>query len=196
MPIMSLVNKRIAFSAMLITAYPVATAEVPAPKQVDLTGERRLQQNDKQLLEIDTVKGKVSSIRLPKSLDRAFRRSSSIVFPVDHSQLIEEKEYVLVVVNQPSSPNPTGYCGAGEEGTLYVLELQGSNALPRFSSLVQSCLKNYILASEYGQKSGYLAITWKNAPIGIHIQWDIHGDINGSSRFYRYENGQFKDAKD
>lgn len=178
--------------AMLLSCTSAITfADIPAPTQVDLVGGRRVQQKEHQIYELDATRHKVSVIQLPDALKRAFATSSSIAFPDSHSRLIAGKEYFLVVVNQSSSLNPTGYCGAGEEGKLYALELHDGFAMPRFSALVQSCLKDIYLASESGMKSGYLAITWNDSPEGIQVHWDIYGDVGDVTRFYPYENGRF-----
>ena len=169
----------------------IGFAELPAPTQVELASGRRVQQKDNRLYEIDAGKQKVSLLELPPALKRAIATSSSVAFPDDHSRLIEGKEYFLMVVNQSSSSNPAGYCGAGEEGTLYALELRDGAAMPRFSTLVQSCLKDFDLASDSGMKSGYLAIKWKDSPIGVQVHWDIYGNASDVSRFYRYERGAF-----
>jgi hypothetical protein len=187
-------TKRLAFFVALCVTGASALAEVPSPTQIELKGGRLVQQKDNRLFMVDAAKHKVLPIKVPPALKRALKTSSSIAFPADHSRLIEGSEYILVVVNQASSSNPMGYCGAGEEGTLYALELHDSAAAPHFSLPVQSCLKDLDLASDSNQKSGYLAITWKDAPIGIQVRWDIYGKASDVSRFYRYQDGQFVEA--
>jgi hypothetical protein len=169
-------------------------AEVPSPTQIDLKGGRLVQQKDNRLFTVDAEKRKVLPIQVPPALRRAIKTSSSIAFPADHSRLIDGNEYILVVVNQSSSSNPMGYCGAGEEGTLYALELHDGTAVPRFTLPVQSCLKDLDLASDSNQKSGYLAITWKDDPVGIQVRWDVYGDKSDVSRFFKYQDGQFIEA--
>ncbi|CAE6934651.1 hypothetical protein [Paraburkholderia domus] len=187
----SWVIKVVIIATVLSGISAIGFAEMPAPTQVDLARGRRVQQKENRLYEVDASKHKVSVIQLPPAFKRAVATSSSIAFPDDHSRLIEGKEYFLVVVNQSSSSNPTGYCGAGEEGTLYALELRDGAAVPRFSTLVQSCLKDFDLASDSGVKSGYLAIKWKNSPVGIQVHWDIYGNASDVNSFYRYEGGAF-----
>lgn len=194
MPITSLGIKRLVLLVALGATSASALAEVPPPTQIDLAGGRLVQQKDSRLFTVDAEKHKVLPIQVPPALRRALKTSSSIAFPADHSRLIDGNEYILVVVNQSSSSNPTGYCGAGEEGTLYALELHDSAAVPRFALPVQSCLKDLDLASDSNQKSGYLAITWKDAPVGIQVRWDVYGDKSDVSRFYKYQGGQFIEA--
>jgi hypothetical protein len=179
---------------MLATTASFAGEPVSTPKQVILVAGGAVQQKDGQLYEVDAVKHKVSPVRVPAALARELKNSSSVVFPDDHSRIIDGKEYLLVVVNHPSSSNPAGYCGAGEEGALYVLELNGDAATSRFSLPVRSCLKDYDLANDSGQKSEYSAIKWQNSPVGIKIKWDIYGDASDASRLYIYQGGQFKEV--
>jgi hypothetical protein len=194
MRITSLVIKQLVLLVALSASVASTFAEVPSPTQINLAGGRLVQQKDNRLFTVDAARHKVSTIQVPPALKRALKTSSSIAFPVDHSRLIDGNEYVLVVVNQSSSSNPTGFCGAGEEGTLYALELHDGEAVPRFSLPVQSCLKDLDLASDSNQKSGYLAITWTDTPVGIQIRWDIYGDKSDVSRLYKYQNGQFIEA--
>lgn len=169
----------------------MAFAKASSPTVIYLSGGRLVQQRDNLLFAADAQKRNVLRVKVPPALGKALKTSSSIVFPADHSRLIDGKEYILVVVNQPSSSNPTGYCGAGEEGVLYVLELHDRTAIPIFSLLVQSCLKDIDLASDSNQKSGYLSIAWQQAPIGISVHWDIYGNASDVSRFYKYQGGRF-----
>jgi hypothetical protein len=187
--------KAVVVATVLSGISAIGFAEIPAPTEVDLASGRRVQQKENRLYEVDASKHKISVIQLPPAFKRAIATSSSIAFPEDHSRLIEGKEYFLVVVNQSSSLNPTGYCGAGEEGTLYALELRDGVAVPRFSTLVQSCLKDFDLASDSGMKSGYSAIKWKDSPVGIQIHWDIYGNASDVSSFYRYKDGAFVAGK-
>jgi hypothetical protein len=179
---------------MLATTASFAGELVSTPKQVVLVTGNAVQQKNGQLYEVDAVKHKVSPVRVPAALGRELKKSSSIVFPDDHSRVIDGKEYLLVVINHPSGSNPTGYCGAGEEGSLYVLELNGDAAASRFSLPVRSCLKDYDLANDSGQKSEYSAIEWQNSPWGIKVKWDIYGDASDVSRLYIYQSGKFKEA--
>lgn len=186
--------KQFVFLVTLSVSSASVLAKIPSPTQIDLEAGRLVQQKDNHLFTVDAGKHKVLPVQVPPVLSRALKTASSIGFPADHSRLIDGKEYILVVVNQSSSPNPSGYCGAGEEGTLYALELRGSSAVPRLALPVQSCLKDLDLASDSNQKSEYLAISWKDAPVGIQVRWDVYGDKSDVSRFYQYQDGQFKET--
>jgi hypothetical protein len=172
----------------MITAQAIA-GEQP-PTAVELTGGRLFQQAAHRLYEADETRHEVRSVRVPAKLNRSFKSASSIVFPASHSMVIDGKEYVLVVVNQASSSNPTGFCGVGEEGTLYVLELHDLAAAPRFSLPVQSCLKTIDLRSD-GVKSPYTAISWSESPAGVRVSWDLDAKGNDATRTFRYEGGRF-----
>jgi hypothetical protein len=179
----------------LICVSSLAIAETPSPETVNLEGGRVLLQKDRKLVEVDAAHSKEFPLRFPATFKRSVTTASSVAFPADRSRVIDGKEYILVVVNQSSSNNPMGYCGAGEEGTLYVFQIEGNKAEPRFSFPVQSCLKSVALATETGTKSPYLAIAWNDAPIGIKIVWEHDADKGPASQLYRFQGGTFVAAR-
>ena len=171
----------------------LASAEEQAPTAVELSGGRLFQQSTHRLYEVNAIQHDIRPVQIPAKFKHSLASASSIVFPVSHSKMIDGREYVLVVVNQASSANPTGFCGVGEEGTLYVLELHDFTADPRFSLLVQSCLKTIDLSSD-GVKSRYSAISWSESPIGVRVSWETDARGSEATRIFRYENGKFVEA--
>jgi hypothetical protein len=178
-------------AAALICTDSLAIAETPSPDAVSLEGGRVLLQNGRKLIEVDAATKKELPLRFPASVKRAISTASSIGFPVDKSRVIDGKEYELVVINQSSSNNPMGYCRAGEEGTLYVLQIEGQKAELRFSLPVQSCPKSISLDTETGTRPPYLAITWNDTPAGINVAWEHVGEKGRTNRLYRFRNGIF-----
>jgi hypothetical protein len=176
------------------TVTMLAIAEEQPPTAVELSGGRLFQQNAHRLYEVNAAQHTVRPLRVSGMFKHSLVSASSIVFPASHSRLIDGKEYVLVVVNQASSSNPTGFCGGGEEGTLYVLELHDVTADLRFALPVQSCLKTIDLSSD-GVKSPYSAISWSDSPIGVRVSWQQDEKGNEATRMFRYENGTFAEAK-
>jgi hypothetical protein len=171
----------------------LARAEEQTPTAVKLSGGRLFQQSAHRLYEVNATQRDIRPVQIPAGFKHLLANASSIVFPVSHSETIDGREYVLVVVNQASSSNPTGFCGTGEEGTLYILELRGFTAEPRFSLLVQSCLKTIDLSSD-GVKSPYSAISWSESPIGVRVSWETDASGNEATRVFRYQNGKFVEA--
>lgn len=183
---------RTTLCALVVATSSVASfAQDTTPQFVQLSDGFILQEKSHKLLETDARHGKVQAQSVPNELRRALKSSSSIAFPTEHSKVIDGREFVMVVVNQSSSDNPTGYCGAGEEGTLYLLRLHGSKAEIAFSTLVQSCLKNIDLLTESGNKSPYLAITWNEEGDGIQIHWLNYSRPAPLTRTYHYQDGTF-----
>lgn len=185
--------KRVAVIAAIGTMTTLAIAEETPPTVVELSGGRLFQQSAHRLYEVNAAQHKVRPLRVPATFKHSLTSASSIVFPVSRSKMIDGKEYVLVVVNQASSANPTGFCGVGEEGTLYVLDLHDLTADPRFSLPVQSCLKTIDLSSD-GMKSPYSAIAWSESPIGVQVSWELDAKGNKATRTFRYESGKFVEA--
>ncbi|WP_156954582.1 hypothetical protein [Paraburkholderia acidipaludis] len=191
MSIISSVIKTGVFAVVLVCTSSLASAETPPPDAVNLEGGRVLLQKGKRLVEVDAATKKEFPTRFPTSVRRAVSTASSIGFPADRSRIIDGKEYALVVVNQSSSNNPMGYCGAGEEGRLYILQLEGNKAELPLSLPVQSCLKSVALNTDTGTKSPYLAITWSDAPTGFKIDWEHDADKGRTSQLYRFQDGTF-----
>jgi hypothetical protein len=183
----------IAISILKATA-SIAGELVSTPKQVMLLAGDEIQQKSGRLYEVDPARHKVAPVRVSTALDRELKTSSSVIFPDDQSRKIDGKEYFLIVINHASTSNPTGYCGAGEESVLYVLELEDNEVVSRFSLPVRSCLNDYDLADDSGQKSEYRSIEWSDSPQGIGIRWDIYGDVSNVSRFYINQGGNFKEV--
>lgn len=168
-----------------------AIAQTPEPQFVQLSAGPIVQEHSHRLVVTDTRHGKLRTLEVPSAIRRALMASSSVAFPAARSRVIDGHEFVMVVINQSSSDNPTGYCGAGEEGTLYVLRLDGKHAEPVYSTLVQSCLKNIDLYTDSGNKSPYLAIAWTDGGDGFRIHWENYAKPESLTRQYRYANGRF-----
>jgi hypothetical protein len=178
-------------AAIVGTFNSVAAGQTPAPQFVQLSAGPILQEKAHRLVMTDARHGKLLTLTVPAELRRALMSSSSITFPAAQATVIDGQEFVMVVVNQSSSDNPTGYCGAGEEGTLYVLRLNGNRAEQAYSTLVQSCLKNIDLFTDSGNKSPYLAITWTEDGGGFQIHWLNYTRPAPLTRIYHYKSGTF-----
>ncbi|WP_446903965.1 hypothetical protein [Burkholderia sp. YIM B11467] len=181
--------------ALLAANAAVACAETPAPESVQLANGHAIEWARPRLLEVDAARHRTSVLSVPAALRRALADASSVAFPSDRSKRLDGNDYVLVVVNRASSSRPTGYCGAGEEGALYVLELRGARAVPRFSLPVQSCLDSVSLETDGGTQSPYRAIAWRDAPAGIDIRWEYLAHGGATHRVYRFVNGTFAEVE-
>ncbi|KAF1031077.1 MAG: hypothetical protein GAK33_07733 [Burkholderia lata] len=186
---------KLAALALLASNAIVACAETPAPESVRLANDHEIEWVRPGLVDVDAARHKKSALIVPAALRRALRDASSVAFPSDHAKRIDGNDYLLVVVNRSSNSRPTGYCGAGEEGALYVLELHGSRAVPRFSLPVQSCVDSVSLDTDGGAQSPYLAIAWRDDPIGIDIRWEYLAHGGATHRVYRFVNGAFVEAE-
>ncbi|MBU9676245.1 hypothetical protein KTF37_05235 [Burkholderia multivorans] len=183
---------KLALCAVVVGALSAAaTAQTPAPQFVQLSTGLIVQEHSHRLVMTDARHGKLRTLEMPGEIRRALMSSSSVAFPAARSSMIDGHEFIMVVINQSSSDNPTGYCGAGEEGTLYVLRLDGKRAEPVYSTLVQSCLKNIDLFTDSGNQSPYLAIAWTDGERGFRIHWANYAKPESLTRQYRYANGRF-----
>ncbi|WP_124457111.1 hypothetical protein [Burkholderia sp. Bp8992] len=179
---------------LLVSHAVIVSAETPAPESVRLANGHAIEWARPRLIEVDAAGKKTSALSVPAALRRALADASSVAFPSDRAKRIDGNDHVLVVINRSSSSRPTGYCGAGEEGTLYVLALRGSRAVPRFSLPVQSCLDSVSLETESGTQSPYRAIAWRDAPAGIDIRWESVAHGGATHRVYRFVNGTFAEV--
>ncbi|MDN7881226.1 hypothetical protein [Burkholderia aenigmatica] len=193
-PTKSMVLK-LAALALLASSTAVASAETPAPESVRLANGHEIEWVRPGLFEVDVARHKKSALSVPVELRRVLADASSVAFPSDRLKRIDGKDYLLVVVNRSSNVRPTGYCGAGEEGALHVLELHGARAVPRFSLPVQSCIDSVSLETNDGAQSPYLAIAWRDDPAGIDIRWEYLAHGGPTHRFFRFVNGSFVEAE-
>ena len=89
-----------------------------------------------------------------------------------------ERVFVLIVTVTPSrAGRPTGFCGAGTEDALRLIEVDGRHRrLTQVSSmLLQSCTKNFALGDDTGTTlrsrledatdPGHIALTWLDHPV-------------------------------
>lgn len=189
------IASRAAALALSVSSVSVACAETLAPESVRLANGHAIEWARPRLLDVDATGKRTSALSVPAALRRALADASSVAFPSNRSQRIDGNDYVLVVVNRSSNSRPTGYCGAGEEGALYVLELRGARAVPRFSLPVQSCLDSVSLETDGGAQSPYLAIAWRDAPAGIDIRWEYLAHGGATHRVYRFVNGTFAEVE-
>ena len=82
-----------------------------------------------------------------------------------------KSNHVLEIQSVPSRPNGngSGFCGAGEEWTLFVK----SEKKVLYKKLIQSCLKNYELDDDGAQKSDTERV-WQAVNVddhGMSIRW-------------------------
>ncbi|HDR9341433.1 hypothetical protein LGN13_02830 [Burkholderia multivorans] len=174
-----------------------AFADEKAPTSIQLSNGRQLQQTEdgKRLIEVDAAHHRTITVKLPTAFRRTVASSSGIGFPSATSKVVDGKELVLVVVSQSSSNKPMGFCGAGEESTLYALEVHGSAAAPVYSMPVQSCLHSVSLNDNGGYRSPWLAIEWIDNPLGFKITWTNIDDAGNATREYRYNGSTFSRSK-
>ncbi|WP_322082191.1 hypothetical protein [Burkholderia sp. BCC1972] len=185
----SVIRWTLCIAAVALAATAFAASDAPAA--VRLSNGRELQQDEKRLVEVDVARHRASTVRLPAALRRAVASASSVGFPSARSSIIDGKEFVLIVVSQSSSRNPMGYCGAGEESTLYVLQIKGSAAASSYAMPVQSCVDSVSLDTDGGNRSPYLAIEWITDPAGFEVSWTNIDDAGPATREYRYDGSTF-----
>ncbi|WP_176317803.1 hypothetical protein [Burkholderia vietnamiensis] len=181
--------------AVALSIAACAFAETAAPNSIRLSNGREMQQDGKHLVEVDVGHHRSATVQLPPALRRAVASASSIGFPSASSKVVDGKEFVLVVVNQSSSNNPLGFCGSGEEGTLYVLQMKGNVAASKYAMPVQSCLNSVSLDTDVNNRSPYLAIEWLDGSPGFKIAWTNIDDAGPATREYRYNGSTFVESK-
>lgn len=159
---------------------------------------RRVQTKNGSIIGIERnavfIKANDQSAKRPLDVSRLLRGAialaSNVAFPESATRIIDGKEYLLIVVSLYSRANPGGgQCGAGEESTLYVLQIDDSAGIERFNELVDSCLKSISLhAPDY--RSPFSAIAWREKEEGFDV---IGGSdaVGGTTRHYRMRDGAF-----
>jgi hypothetical protein len=134
-----------------------------------------------------------NAVSIDRSVRDSLRTASSVVFPEGRALHIDDSDYFMLVVNRPSATNPQGYCGAGEEGNLYVLKLKQNVANVALSLRLQSCLQNVELASD-GVQSPYKSIKWTSSPPGVRIDWENDGKGQAVTKTYRLQGSVFVES--
>lgn len=174
-----------------------AFADEQAPASVQLSNGLRFQptEDGKRLIEVDAAHHRTITVKLPTAFRRTVASSSGIGFPSATSKVVDGKELVLVVVSQSSSNKPMGFCGAGDESTLYALQVNGNAAVPVYSMPVQSCLHSVSLDDNGGYRSPWHAIEWVENPFGFKITWTNIDDAGNATREYRYNGSTFVQRK-
>lgn len=74
---------------------------------------------------------------------------AEIVFPDPKSHVIDEREFVLVIVGEPSSNLPSGYWGAGIESKLYDFQVDGKSASVAFENQLIDLLLGTVIQMAY-----------------------------------------------
>jgi hypothetical protein len=192
MPIMSQIIRSTLVAGAFFAACELSMAATPRPPSVELSSQRIISA-DAQELDI-TDHGKPIRIKVPSIFGKAISKSSEIVFPESNSLVIDGREFVLVIVGEPSNSQPTGYCGAGIESKLYALQIDGKSASVAFEKLVQSCLKNIDLASD-GVVPAYRSVSWNAHPTGIRVRWMNDENGHEATRVFQYRRGRFVESR-
>lgn len=109
-----------------------------------------------------------------KDIRQLLQRSQEL-FPV-FSQPVGAGNYLVLLARLPSkSPQSTGYCGAGYEDHLVLLEHSDQKIVLRDDFLLQSCLKSISLDSD-GNDDVLKAISVKPAQHAIEFRWLTNPD--------------------
>ena len=191
MPIMSSIRKLVFAAALFFGLSSVAIAQKDLPQAI-VTSNRNLLIFQGHNLYL-TSPGKPEAfhvINVSEDLHRAMSTASTVFFPESRSLNFAGKEYVLIIISHPSSSQPQGFCGAGEEDVLYVAELGQRMVETRYKSLINSCLKNIELESD-GTASPFKSIAWTSSPAGFRVAWLSDAQGAESVQTYKIDAGKF-----
>lgn len=103
------------------------------------------------------------------------------------------KQYIAIVTQHPSSENPLGYCGAGNEAFLKIYELYKIKFKLSDSMLVESCLQGIILAEDHKKIKDRNSISISGKTITIH--WEQRDQDVDFIESYSVENGKLSLVK-
>lgn len=132
------------------------------------------------------------TVAAPQDLSRQLSRARERFFVGTSGSPMTGATYVVLVVQTPSTnTRATGYCGAGTEDTLYVLELRRSplRLIPRDRLLLQSCVDSLSLADDTG--TPLRTRLERSATAGcITLQWLGHPRFGDDAVSLRIESGK------
>jgi len=129
-------------------------------------------------------------VHMSDDLRHAMSTASTVLFPESHSLDFAGKEYALIIIGHPSSLKQQGFCGAGEEDELYVVELEHGRVETRYENLIRSCLENIELESD-GTASPFKFVAWTSSPAGFRVAWLSDAQGAESVQTYKIDEGRF-----
>jgi len=103
------------------------------------------------------------------------------------------KQYIAIITQHPSSENPLGYCGAGNETFLKIYELYKMKFKFSDSMLIESCLKGILMAEDYKKIKDRNSISISGKTITIH--WEQRDQDVDFIESYSLENGKLSLVK-
>ena len=116
----------------------------------------------------------ISTKALTKGVRKILQRSH-VLLPV-FSQTSEAGDYLVFIARIPSKiPQSSGYCGAGYEDHLVLLEHSEKNIALRDDFLLQSCLKSIALDTDGGDDI-LKAFTFNPTKHSIEFRWLTNPD--------------------
>ncbi|MEH3021403.1 MAG: hypothetical protein PGN19_01570 [Pseudomonas oryzihabitans] len=101
---------------------------------------------------------------------------------------IHGKQYIAIITQHPSSENPLGYCGAGNETYLKVYELYKMKFKLSDSMLLESCLKGILMTDNHKKIKDRNAVSISGKTITIH--WEQRDQDVDFTESYSLENGK------
>jgi hypothetical protein len=87
-------------------------------------------------------------LKIDKALKVLLREADELVFLIKINNLSEKKQF-LILSREPSRKNRgAGFCGAGYEDFVFLIEVEKNNLLILDKFLLQSCVKSIFLEPE------------------------------------------------
>lgn len=128
------------------------------------------------------------SIHIDKKVSDLLK-GAELLIPVLATGEVRKTRLVFLARAPSNSAHPTGFCGAGYEDSLLLLQEHNGNLKIRDRFLIQSCLKSLVLEPDQEddpRNSFVLSV----APPGISFRWS--GDDALTTRIISVENSSLK----
>jgi hypothetical protein len=147
---------------------------------------------------LDDKYTKFSPCETKAGVIKADDRTSRILRPSDEiipllSTGSGNSRHLLMLLRTPSTQKrSTGFCGAGHEDSLILVELSGQRMIFKDRLLIQSCVKSLALESDDPDAPADALAIDKSAG-ALTFRW--LGDAEGSSRLVKVAGGSLKLAR-
>lgn len=134
------------------------------------------------VLGVDICSGRAHTVALAASLQRAVAGATNLIVVGDGEFQQDGRRYLMLGVAVPSKQaNGVGFCGAGTEDKLLLVELGKSHRLYLRDGLeIQSCLKSFALSSDQGTDL-HVVLGSIADPSEFQLTWLMHpkyGDVS------------------
>lgn len=136
----------------------------------------------------------LSSLQIDPALRRSLVSSNEFFSVAQKAFLVHGRSYFFIVTQTSSNHSGSGYCGAGTEDHLRLIELdkKQKRLIQKDSLLIQSCLKSISLQDDQATPLSKLLEARIDASQNLTLSWLNHPLYGEKSKTIFIENGKLR----